>query len=162
MSTPRRKRLGRTGYTAPRPWQPMREAELIIPQTTLDAAKTDPAVARVLEEAAEVWRNDKYHAIVRRFTEGENTGAVQSLSIRRDDRKPASDWRDLQRIKNDIAGPEIEAINLHPAESRLVDTANQTWLWCMPPGITLPLGFTKRVVTDEPDPRFPDSKQRPL
>jgi hypothetical protein len=35
------------------------------------------------------------------------------------------DWRDLQRIKNQLVGPECEAVELYPAESRKVDTANQ-------------------------------------
>jgi hypothetical protein len=34
------------------------------------------------------------------------------------------DWRELQRIKNEIVGDEIEAVELYPAESRLLDTAN--------------------------------------
>jgi hypothetical protein len=151
---------GKPGRTLPRPWQPMQRATGFMPPATAEAARNDPAVAAVIDEIKEIWRNDKYVVIVERTTD---TGDVMSLSIRRDDRKPAGDWRDLQRIKNEIAGPEVEAINLHPAESRLVDTANQTWLWCMPPGVTLPLGFNEgRIVSGENDPRFPNTKQRPL
>jgi hypothetical protein len=158
MST-RRKRLSRTGYTAPRPWQPMQPATPVVPPETTEAARTDPAVAAAVAEVKEIWKNDKYVVIVQRA----DSGAVMSLSIRRDNRKPAGDWRDLQRIKNEIAGPEVEAINLHPAESRLVDTANQTWLWCMPPDVILPLGFNEgRIVSGEGDPRLPTMKQRPL
>lgn len=85
----------------------------------------------------EVWRNRKYVVGVERREDG----SVSSLSIRRDDRKPIHDWRDLQRIKNEIAGPEIEALELYPAMSRLMDTSNQYWLWCLPPGERITAGF---------------------
>ena len=53
------------------------------------------------------------------------------LSIKRKDRGACHDWRDFQRIKNEIVGPEYEAIELYPAESRVVDTANQYHLWVL-------------------------------
>jgi hypothetical protein len=109
-------------------------------------------------EVSEIWRNDRYVAIVRRREDGD----VASLSIRREDRKAIHDWRHLQLVKNDIAGPEAEAFELYPAESRLVDTSNQYWLWCMPPGEQIPIGFSARAVQDEADPRFPAARQRPL
>lgn len=136
----------------------MRPATRVTPPETLAAAAADPAVASILTESREMWRNDKYVAIARR----RDDGSVSVLSVRRDDRKPTRDWRDLQRIKNDIAGPETEAIELFPAESRLVDVANQTWIWVFPPGTQLPLGFHERAVATESDPRFPAAQQRPL
>lgn len=68
------------------------------------------------------------------------------LSIRRNDRKHLSDWRHLQQIKNALCGPEREAANLHPAESRLMDTSNQTHLWVMPEGFLFPFGYQHRSV----------------
>lgn len=52
------------------------------------------------------------------------------LSIKRRDREPISDWRAMQKIKNAIVGDEWEAVEIYPAESRLVDTANQYHLFC--------------------------------
>lgn len=67
------------------------------------------------------------------------------LSIRDLDSTTAvHDWRVLQSIKNALAGPEWEAVELYPAESRLVDQANQYHLWCFPE--QLPFGFQERVV----------------
>ena len=66
--------------------------------------------------------NDRYTAIV--YQRGEMT----ELSIRRNDRKPSMDWRDMQWIKNQLLGPEIEAVQIFPAESRLMDAANQYYL----------------------------------
>lgn len=92
----------------------------------------------------EVWSNDTYftHAV-------SHNGAVHWLSIRRHDWKPVLDWRDKQAIKNQIAGPECEAAELYPAESRLVDTCNWAHLICLPPGEKFPFGWTKGKQTED-------------
>lgn len=54
---------------------------------------------------------------------------IVHLSIKRNDRKPIHSWADLQWIKNQLVGPETEAIELYPAESRVIDAANQYHLW---------------------------------
>lgn len=106
--------------------------------------------------AAEMWKNDRYTVVVDRRPDG----SVHSLSIRRNDRKPIHDWRHLQRIKNELAGDEIEAVELYPAMSRLMDTANHYWLWCAPEGASLTVGFETGAVSDD-DPGV-GSVQRPL
>lgn len=68
------------------------------------------------------------------------------LSLRRNDRKPLSDFRHLQRIKNSLCGEEWEAVQLYPAESRLLDESNQTHLWCYPPDKPFPFGYLERSV----------------
>jgi hypothetical protein len=88
---------------------------------------------------------------------------IWHLSIKRIDKEPIMDWRDLQTIKNQLAGPEIEAIQVFPAESRLVDTSNQYHLWAfMKTGgkraVRLPIGWNVRMVTDKPG---GNAKQRP-
>ncbi len=75
-------------------------------------------------EHEEVWMNDLYQVSVMR---GENK--TVHLSIKRIDKEPIHDWRDLQEIKNQLMGKECEALELYPAESRRVDTANQYHLW---------------------------------
>jgi hypothetical protein len=148
----------RHGPTPARVWEPIRPAIRVIPPALASSAAEHPEVAAALNETAETWRNAKYVVTVQR-REG---GSVSVLSIRRDDRKAIRDWRDLQRIKNDIAGEDAEAVELFPTEKRLVDTANQQWLWVLPPGKRFPFGFNERNVSDEPDPRFPTSLQRPF
>jgi len=89
----------------------------------------------------------------------EHEGGWTWLAIVRLDREAIHDWRHLQRIKNEICGPEREAIELYPAESRLVDASNQFHLWVMPPGSVLPIGYTERDVSDQP---VGAHKQRPF
>ena len=76
--------------------------------------------------------------------------AMVHLLIRSHDQKPIHDWRDLQSIKNAIVGPEHEAIELYPRESRVVDTANVFHLWVLADSnANFPFGYPSRVVRGE-------------
>lgn len=73
------------------------------------------------------------------------------LHIRRNDWGPCKDWRDFQLIKNYFVGTENEAVELFPAESRLVDTSNVYHLWVhADPHYRFPLGLAHRLVTQQP------------
>jgi hypothetical protein len=73
------------------------------------------------------------------------------LNIRRNDWGPCKDWRHFQEIKNILVGPENEAVELFPAESRLIDTANVYHLWVhSDPTFRFPVGLSHRMVTSEP------------
>lgn len=86
------------------------------------------------------------------------------LSIKNHARTAHHDWRDLQRIKNEIIGPEHEAVELFPAESRLVDAANQFHLYVLAVnGMQFPFGMTERIVMDsDGEPDAHGAKQRPF
>jgi hypothetical protein len=77
-----------------------------------------------------LWGNDQVTASIKRATLDDGTGYAQ-IGYHRRDRAPIRDWRVGQRIKNELCGPEWEAIELYPAESRKVDTANEYHLWCI-------------------------------
>lgn len=75
------------------------------------------------------------------------------------DREPIHDWRELQDVKNALVGTEGEAVELYPAESRLVDTANQYHLFALAErGQRFPFGFRERLVGDK---SVGASRQRP-
>jgi hypothetical protein len=118
----------------------------------------------ILAPGERVWRNSLYTVFERplQSDETELPGRWVHLSIKRHDREAIHDWRDLQRIKNEIVGEEAEGIEIYPAESRLVDNANQYHLWCVT-GVRVPIGFTSRLVT-EADIVLPSgtSRQRPF
>lgn len=88
--------------------------------------------------AGQLWRNPIYTVMVTHHADG----WVEELSIRRNDRQPVHDWRHFQMIKTQLAGADVEAFELYPAEDRLMDTANQYYVFCMPPGHTLPVGYS--------------------
>jgi len=109
----------------------------------------------------EWWINDIYTVIVRRLQVPDpGVPDLIHLSIKRNDREAIHDWRDLQEIKNRFCGPEHEAMEIYPAESRLVDTANQYHLWCIDnPIFRWPWGFRERSVSET---SVGASKQRPF
>jgi hypothetical protein len=72
------------------------------------------------------------------------------LIIHRHDWESSDDWREFQQIKNAIVGPEYEAMELFPAESRLVDTSNTYHLWVhCDPAYRFPVGLPHRLVSSE-------------
>jgi len=116
------------------------------PSATADQiAKAVEASIRKEMTESEVWLNDTYQVMVYRNSQPPKDGwpAMIYLSIRRLDRKPVHRWQDLQEIKNQLVGPEHEAVELYPAESRKVDTANQYHLWVLAEPTRFPFGFNE-------------------
>jgi hypothetical protein len=85
-----------------------------------------------MDDGAIVWSNEVYTATLRRYQYGWpfGSGPWAIIGIYCEDGEPRHDWRDFQRIKNDLVGPEWEAVELYPAESRLMDPSNYYSLWC--------------------------------
>lgn len=73
-------------------------------------------------------------------------GQVDHLAIRRHDNGTALPWADLQRIKDDLAGPDRLAIEVFPPAGQLVDEANLFHLWILPRGFVLPFGLNGGLV----------------
>lgn len=134
----------------------------------LASVMTDEQIEAQIAKAqrADIFLNDTYVVSVHAERAGEPGAdglfpALAHLSIRRQDRGDEFPWRDLQCIKNDLLGFEAECIEIFPAESRLVDTANQRHLWCfgnmdltkLPAAFVsdrLPCGFNTRLVDLNP------------
>lgn len=115
-----------------------------------DEASISPEMIKVLPEGDvpdkimvcdfyEVWMRD---------IKTERWPMMVYLSIkRRFTKEVIRDWRHLQKIKNELVGPENEAVELFPAESRLVDTSNQYHLWVLKDaGQRFPFGYNNRMV----------------
>jgi hypothetical protein len=110
---------------------------------------------------ARCFRNRDYVVITTDLDGGE-LGVIRHLSIRRDDRKAIHDWRHFQQIKNELCGREMEGVELYPAESRLVDEANQYHLYViMDPRIRWPVGQRERVVGTPSEAAVIGATQRP-
>jgi hypothetical protein len=108
------------------------------------------------KQPVEFWQTETYLICAYR----NHCNEIGLLAIRRHDWKPCSDWRDKQAIKNQIVGPEREAVELYPAESRVQDTANWYWLCVLPPGEQFCLGFF--LGTNRLDKAGGHEVQRPL
>lgn len=113
-----------------------------------------------------VYGNSRYTVIVR-YEESEADGVTGvHLSIHDHMRTARHDWRDFQRIKNELLGHDWELIEVYPAESRLVDTSNEYHLWGWKQNDTpcpVLVGFRTRFVGSPDDPYFQatSAKQRP-
>lgn len=111
---------------------------------------------------------------------GKEVKEMVHLSIKRNDRQPAIDWRDKLRIKNELCGPESEAVELYPSMNRVVDGANQFHLWVIgfsgapktetysedvmerQVGLAFPFGFTEgRKMSDQDESRKDVNNQYP-
>lgn len=151
----RRRRHNTTGSVR-RDWQPLvrvvraPHSEGKIATQVEMARRLMPEIseARIREIIAEemalddMWSNDRYMVHVIRHKGGPNDCGIVQLSIRRQDRQPARDWRDFMRIKDQLVGAEYEGVELYPARSRVVDTANQFHLWCVnSPTYRWPVGY---------------------
>lgn len=101
----------------------------------------------------ETFKNNIYQVEVREsVATQEGWPKMVWLSIKRIDRDPVHDWRDLQRIKSELCGAECEAVELYPAESRMVDTSNQYHLWVIVvPGVRFPFGFEDGRTVGSPE-----------
>lgn len=135
---------------APLPWTRFERADPVPPSEAqiADIAKTsgfsiDDVRAQIASVLSDVlYVNSRYQVAMR------DQGELVHLSIKRIDQSPVHDWRDLQRIKNELIGPECEAVELYPATSRLVDTSTQYHLWCCRnPAFRFPFGFADRLVS---------------
>lgn len=109
------------------------------------------ALERDPRDDLEVYGNEQLTVIVRR-----PDPLCASISYHWRDRAPIRDWRIGQRVKNEVAGPEWEAVELYPAESRLMDEANEYWLWAFHPdhplyGLVHDLGHQERTVLTQED-----------
>ncbi len=120
-------------------------------------AAADDAIREHL--ATKIFTNNRYAVFVRTFIARDGR-KMMHLSIKHNDRSVIDDWRDLQRIKNIFAGPDVDAVQVFPRESRLVDTSNQYHLWCFMDGAPLPYGYEERNVVDVNDSTFTGIRQR--
>ena len=126
------------------PDKPKRNANLtwqnVVAITGGDKATAKKAIRKSMLEISkqENWSNDIYKCAVMPVT----TDGITELAITRLDREAIHDWRDIQRIKNDVMGAEREAVELYPSESRLVDTSNTYWLYVLPEGAQFSFGMT--------------------
>jgi hypothetical protein len=70
-------------------------------------------------------------------------GLVHHLAIR----TPSSlepPWRDKQRIKNELFGPEFTAVEVMPPADELVDAADMYHVWVLPLSMALPFSIHDR------------------
>ncbi|EFH85658.1 DUF7694 domain-containing protein [Ktedonobacter racemifer] len=92
---------------------------LSIPWTPFIQCEQDPR-----DPESEIYLNSRYQVHLRRLKANDGGPDLIHLSFRRLDREIFVPYRDKMRIKDELVGPECEGVELFPARSREVDTAN--------------------------------------
>jgi hypothetical protein len=111
---------------------------LELPSRTMDRPVVQPDARTVSISSSEShWFNSTYYGMLRRYASGFPIGGgpYAILSITARDETARHDWREFQQLKNHLLGAEWEAVELYPAESRLIDPSNRFYLWCVPRGV---------------------------
>lgn len=123
--------------------QPYTEAQVLGVMKAFPG-KSRADIITAFEEAGgdNIWLNSRYQVNVRAF----KTAGIPMLhlSIKKLDKTRVGPerYRDFMRIKDELVGPEYEAIEIYPARSRETDTANQYHLWVVQSeGYRFPCGF---------------------
>lgn len=107
---------------------------------------------RITKDSQEIWMNSKYE-VSKQFHEedtvfGSRHGII-ILQISNSDGSAKHDWRDFQEIKNQLAGPDWEGIELYPREDRLRDPSNAYYLFCFK--VLIKIGQKRRLVLKQKD-----------
>ena len=124
----------------------------------------EPLILLRKDALGEYWESSQYSVYRRVYADDPvfgSRGGMIYLGISNADNTARRDFRHFQAIKNQLAGPEWEAIEIYPAESRLVDPSNCFLLWCFK--VAIKVG-PKHAITvparhaDAPQRRLPDEE----
>ncbi len=121
---------------------PFERAEMDVPNWQEIMAMSSCTEAEAKEKAAwlsgqAVWVNNIYQVNVE-FMQGGRA----HLIIRRQDKQAIHNWQHFFEIKNQLLGPECEAVEVYPKGSQLIDEKHHYHLWGFrSPKDTFGIGF---------------------
>lgn len=90
---------------------------------------TAPFVPKGMTRA---FRNTRFTVMVYDYTVTTHGFATKALIQKHDDTPILNHWAEIQKIKNEIFGKEVTAIEYYPAESNLINDHNIYWIWIFP------------------------------
>jgi hypothetical protein len=90
------------------------------------------------------FRNNRYTIMINDFTETTKGNAIRAMIQSHDDRPITNHWSEMQRIKNEIFGTEVTAVEYYPSESAKTDDHNIYWMWVFPSDV-LPIPLQPKV-----------------
>lgn len=98
--------------------------------------QVDLSVCRFIPDGmTRAYRNNRYTVMVYDNHITTHGPATRVMIQKHDDQPIMFHWREMQKIKNEVFGPETVAIEYYPAESKLINDHNIYWMWIYPPGI---------------------------
>jgi hypothetical protein len=93
----------------------------------------------------EGYLNNRYSVQI--SDEATDWGLVVHLWIQRHDGDMVRSWADMQRIKNELVGPNRVGVEVFPPVKELLDQANIAHIWVMPEGFVLPFTLKRGTIT---------------
>lgn len=94
-----------------------------------------------VREIRRVAANDLYAVLIRPVATA--WGDVHHLAIRTASNLEPP-WRDKQRIKDELFGPEFTAVEVMPPQTEIIDEADMYHVWVLPAGFALPFSIFDR------------------
>jgi hypothetical protein len=78
------------------------------------------------------YRNNRYTVMI--FDDHPTTHgvAIRVMIQKHDDTPITFHWREMMKIKNDVFGEEVIAVEFYPKKSELIDDHNIYWMWIFP------------------------------
>jgi len=84
------------------------------------------------------YQNGHYIVMINDNCETTKGTAIKAMVQKVNNMPLVNHWSEMQKIKNEIFGPETVAIEYYPAQSELTDMANIYWMFIYPSDV-LPL-----------------------
>lgn len=81
------------------------------------------------------FRNNRYTVMIMDDHKTTKGNAIRAMVQAHDDQPIKNHWAEMQRIKSEVFGPEVTAIEYYPKASELIDQHNIYWLWIFPEGV---------------------------
>lgn len=81
------------------------------------------------------YRNNRYTVMIKDDSPTTHGPAIRAMVQKHDDKPLPFHWREMQKIKNELFGPEAVAVEYYPPESQLENSHNIYWMWIYPKGI---------------------------
>ena len=80
------------------------------------------------------YKNNRFVVMVFENTPTTGGNAVKVMVQNHFNKPIENHWAEMQRIKNELFGCEVLAIEYYPKQSKLIDDENIYWLWIFPDG----------------------------
>jgi hypothetical protein len=81
------------------------------------------------------FKNNRYVVMIFDLSRVTTGFAIQVLIQKIDNTPIINHWAEIQKIKNEIFGEEVTAVEYYPPQSQLVDKHNIYWIWIFPAGV---------------------------
>lgn len=81
------------------------------------------------------FRNNRYTVMIYDNSKTTHGPATKILIQNHFDEPIKNHWSEIQKIKNEVFGPEVTAIEYFPAESELINDHNIYWIFIYPDGV---------------------------